>query len=174
MKRILCPKCENYLTFDETKYSEGQSLVFVCEHCGKQFSIRIGKTKLKAQVRKEVFDEQEHKDKFGNIVVIANVFGYKQVLPLNLGDNVIGRRCVGTIINTPIETADMSMDRQHCIINIKENKKGKLIYTLRDFPSVTGTFLMNGCLEDKDRVILEDGAIITIGATTFMLHCAEE
>ena len=38
MKRILCPKCENYLSFDETKYSEGQSLVFVCEHCGKQFS----------------------------------------------------------------------------------------------------------------------------------------
>ena len=24
MKRIRCPKCENYLTFDETKYTEGQ------------------------------------------------------------------------------------------------------------------------------------------------------
>ena len=35
MKRVLCPKCENYLFFDETKYSEGQSLVFECEHCGK-------------------------------------------------------------------------------------------------------------------------------------------
>ena len=22
MKRVRCPKCENYLTFDETKYSE--------------------------------------------------------------------------------------------------------------------------------------------------------
>ena len=22
MKRVLCPKCENYLYFDETKYSE--------------------------------------------------------------------------------------------------------------------------------------------------------
>ena len=52
MKRILCPKCENYLSFDETKYSEGQSLVFVCEHCGKQFSIRLGKSKMKAP-RKE-------------------------------------------------------------------------------------------------------------------------
>ena len=47
MKRIRCPKCENYLLFDETKYSEGQSLVFVCEHCGKQFSIRLGKTKMR-------------------------------------------------------------------------------------------------------------------------------
>ena len=32
---------------DETKYSEGQSLVFECEHCGKQFSIRLGKSKVK-------------------------------------------------------------------------------------------------------------------------------
>ena len=48
MKRIRCPKCENYLYFDETKYSEGQSLVFECEHCGKQFSIRLGKSKVKA------------------------------------------------------------------------------------------------------------------------------
>lgn len=52
MKRVLCPKCENYLFFDETKYSEGQSLVFECEHCGKQFSIRLGKSKVKA-LRKE-------------------------------------------------------------------------------------------------------------------------
>lgn len=173
MKRILCPKCENYLTFDETKYTEGQSLVFVCEHCGKQFSIRMGKTKLKSQVRQEVLDEQEHKEEFGSIVVIANVFGYKQVLPLSLGDNVIGRRCVGTVINTPIESGDMSMDRQHCVINVKKNKQGKLTYMLRDFPSVTGTFLMNECLTDKDRVKLEDGAIITIGATTLILRCGE-
>lgn len=27
MKRVLCPKCDNYITFDETKYTEGQSLV---------------------------------------------------------------------------------------------------------------------------------------------------
>ena len=33
MKRVLCPKCDNYITFDETKYTEGQSLVFICEHC---------------------------------------------------------------------------------------------------------------------------------------------
>ena len=53
MKRIRCPKCENYLLFDETKYSEGQSLVFVCEHCGKQFSIRLGKTKMRAPQKEE-------------------------------------------------------------------------------------------------------------------------
>lgn len=40
MKRIRCPKCENYLTFDETKYTEGQSLVFVCDQC-KSSSVSV-------------------------------------------------------------------------------------------------------------------------------------
>ncbi len=173
MKRVRCPKCENYLTFDETKYTEGQSLVFVCDQCKKQFSIRLGKTKMKATQREEKPDETEFREAFGNITVIENVFGYKQVLPLKEGDNIIGRRSVGTEINVPIETSDMSMDRRHCIINVKRNKQGALVYTLRDAPSLTGTFLYNEILADKDRVRLEDGAIVTIGATTFILHAGE-
>jgi len=173
MKRVLCPKCENYLYFDETKYSEGQSLVFECEHCGKQFSIRLGKSKIKA-VRKEenLLSAESRQGEFGYITVIENVFGFKQLIPLQEGDNVIGRRCVGTTISTPIESGDMSMDRRHCIINVKRSKQGELVYTLRDAPSLTGTFLMNEILGDKDRIRIEDGAIVTIGATTFILHTA--
>lgn len=173
MKRIRCPKCENYLTFDETKYTEGQSLVFVCENCKKQFSIRLGKTKMKVPQKEECLDETEYKEAFGSITVIENVFGFKQVLLLQEGDNKIGRRCVGTVINVPIETSDMSMDRNHCVINVKRNKQGRLVYTLRDAPSLTGTFLNNEILGDKDRVRIEDGAIVTIGATTFILRAAE-
>ena len=174
MKRIRCPKCDNYITFDETKYTEGQSLVFICEHCKKQFAIRIGKTKLKATRKEEVLDENANNTNFGSIVVVENVFGYKQVLPLKEGDNVIGRRNKGTEIDVPIETADPSMDRKHCIINVKRNKQGKLIYTLRDNQSITGTFLMNEILGDKDRVRIEEGTIITLGATTLILRAAEE
>ena len=170
MKRVRCPKCENYLTFDETKYTEGQSLVFVCDQCKKQFSIRLGKSKMSATRKEEKINEEEFCEAFGNITVIENVFGFKQVLPLQEGDNVIGRRCIGTVINVPIETSDMSTDRIHCIIQVKRNKQGELVYTLRDAPSLTGTFLNNEILGDKDRVRLDDGAIVTIGATTFILH----
>ncbi len=174
MKRILCPKCDNYITFDETKYSEGQSLVFICEHCKKQFSIRIGKSKLKATRKEEVLDEQENSKDFGSVVVVENVFGYKQVLPLKEGDNVIGRRNKGTEVDVSIETADPSMDRRHCIINVHKNKQGQLVYTLRDNQSVTGTFLMNELLGDKDKVRIEEGAVITLGATTLILRVAAE
>jgi len=174
MKRILCPKCDNYITFDETKYSEGQSLVFICEHCKKQFSIRIGKSKLKATRKEEVLDEQENSRDCGSVVVVENVFGYKQVLPLKEGDNVIGRRNKGTEVDVSIETADPSMDRRHCIINVRRNKQGRLVYTLRDNQSVTGTFLMNEILGDKDRVRIEEGSVITLGATTLILRVAAE
>ncbi|KAA6331123.1 hypothetical protein EZS27_020241 [termite gut metagenome] len=174
MKRVLCPKCENYLSFDETGYSAGQSLVFVCEHCGKQFSIRIGNSKLQS-TRKEERKKDEtssYKGEWGCITVIENVFGFKQVFPLQEGDNIIGRRCVGTVIDIPIETGDMSIDRRHCIIHVKRNKQEEIIYTLRDAPSLTGTFLKNEILGDKDRIRIYDGDVVTIGATTFLFQAA--
>ena len=174
MKRVRCPKCDHYILFDETKYSEGQSLVFVCDECKKQFGIRIGKSKLNAPRKEEVIDENEGKEEFVNIVVVENVFGYKQVLPLKEGDNVIGRRCKGTEVDIAIETNDPSMDRRHCIINVKRNKQGNIVYTLRDNDSVTGTFYMNEILGAKDRIRIEEGAIITLGATSLILRTANE
>ncbi|MCZ8371351.1 MULTISPECIES: FHA domain-containing protein [Phocaeicola] len=174
MKRVRCPKCDNYIQFDETKYEEGQSLVFVCDQCKKQFGIRIGKSKLNAANRREeVVDETDGLQDYGNIVVVENVFAFKQVLPLKEGDNVIGRRSKGTEVDIPIESNDPSLDRRHCIIHVKRNKQGEVVYTLRDNDSVTGTFLMNELLGPKDRVRIEGGAIITLGATTLILRSAE-
>ena len=84
MKRVKCPKCDNYITFDETKYREGQALVFECPQCGKQFGIRIGTSQLHNTHKNEVIDESVEGKEFGAIVVIENVFHYKQVIPLSL------------------------------------------------------------------------------------------
>ena len=174
MKRVRCPKCDHYIIFDETKYEEGQSLVFICDECKKQFSIRIGASKLNAIRKEEKIDEQENKDSFGSIVVVENAFAYKQVLPLKEGDNVIGRRNKGMNIEVPIETNDPNMDRKHCTINVKRNKQGKLLYTLRDNGSLCGTFVMNELVGDREQVRIENGAILTLGATTVILRAAEE
>lgn len=174
MKRVRCPKCDNYIVFDETKYTDGQSLVFVCQHCKKEFGIRIGKSKLTDKHEEKNLDEQAYKENFGSIVVVENQFAFKQVIPLDFGENEFGRYLKGTNINKPIETRDPSVDTFHCAITVKRNKKGKLQYVLRDAPSDTGTFYMNEILKDCDRINLEDGAIITIGATTLILRTAEE
>ena len=172
MKRVRCPKCDNYITFDEKQYEEGQQLVFVCPECNRQFAIRLGTSKVKETRKNENLDEQEHAQEIGSIVVVENVFHYKQVIPLEMGDNVFGRYVKGSNINKPIETVDPSVDTKHCIIRVQRNKKGELQYILRDAPSNTGTFYMNEILRDQDRIYLDDASIITIGATTLILRKA--
>ena len=39
MKRVRCPKCERYIIFDETRYNNGQNLVFECPDCGKHINV---------------------------------------------------------------------------------------------------------------------------------------
>ena len=173
MKRVRCPKCDNYIVFDETQYAEGQRLVFSCPQCSKQFAIRIGTSQLRDKHDEKQLNEQANAQECGSIVVVENVFHYKQVIPLQMGDNVIGRYVRGTDINTPIETRDPSVDTKHCIIRVQRNKRGQLMYILRDAPSNTGTFYMNDILRDQDRVYLSDGSIVTIGATTLILRTAE-
>lgn len=173
MKRVRCPKCDNYIVFDETKYSAGQSLVFECTRCGKQFGIRMGTGKLHNS-RKDTDPEERAAASHGSIVVIENVFHYKQVIPLRLGDNIIGRYQRDARINTPIETADPSVDSRHCVINVSYDKRGKLRYVLSDGPSNTGTFVDNEILGDRERRVIDDGTLFTIGATSIILRAGKQ
>ncbi|MBR0047796.1 MAG: FHA domain-containing protein [Prevotella sp.] len=173
MKRVRCPKCDHYIVFDETKYEEGQALVFQCDECGRQFGIRMGKSKLKALQRDDNPDEKADEMGCGSIVVIENVFHYKQVIPLRMGDNVIGRYQKGNPINTPFETVDPSVDLNHCTINVSRDKRGNLRYTLSDNNSNTGTFVDNVEIRQRERRIIEDGTLFTIGATSIILRTTE-
>lgn len=150
--------------------------MFECEECKKKFSIRIGAVKLVATQREANASTEVEDNGFGSITVVENVFGFRQSYALQLGDNVIGRRNKGDEITIPIETTDRSMDRRHCVITVKKEQDNSLSYSLRDYPSLTGTFLFNRILGDRERALIEDGAIITLGATTiiFQAHAAEE
>ena len=173
MKRVRCPKCDNFITFDETKYQSGQTLVFECPNCQKQFGIRMGVSRLRNIQKEENPEEEVEEEGCGSILVIENVFHYKQVLPLHMGDNTIGRYMKGSKINTPIETNDPSVDMLHCVINVSRTKSGKLKYVLRDGPSNTGTFVDNEILGDRERRVIEDGTLFTLGATSIILRTAD-
>ena len=162
MKRIRCPKCDESIIFDENLYEPGRVLVFECTSCHKQFKIRIASPKNEEE-------EAPEEPVYGKMIVIENAFQFKQEIPLHLGDNVIGRFVKGTKANAPIKTVDPSIDTTHCVINVKI-KNNEPIFTLRDGPSGTGTFCMNNILGVKEQVIIEEGAIVTIGATTMILR----
>jgi predicted RNA-binding Zn-ribbon protein involved in translation (DUF1610 family) len=174
MKRVRCPKCDQYITFDETQYEAGQSLVFKCPDCGKEFGIRMGASKLRERQTDENPDESANEEGCGSIVVIENVFHYKQVIPLRMGDNVIGRYQKGNPINTAFETVDPSVDLNHCTITVSRDKRGQLRYTLSDNNSNTGTFVGDVELKPRERRIIEDGTLFTLGATSIILHTTEE
>ena len=157
MKRVRCPKCDHYITFDETQYQDGQRLIFQCPDCGKQFGIRMGVTQLRNRQKDENPDENANEKGFGSIIV---------------GNNVIGRYQKGNPINTPIETVDPSVDLNHCTINAKHDKHGNICYTLSDNNSNTGTFVDNVEIKPNERRRIEDGTLFTIGATSIILRGA--
>ena len=103
-----------------------------------------------------------------------NAFHLKQEIPLYEGENVVGRHVKGTKANAAIKTVDPSVDTTHCMVTVKPLPGGKAKFTLRDAPSNTGTFLHNELLGVKERVIISDGDIITIGATTMILREAND
>lgn len=174
MKRIRCPKCDEPILFDDSLYTPGRVLVFECPDCRKQFKIRVAEKKLTPRDANPDLGndeaEEEEKEQLGYLVVIENAFHLRQEIPLYEGENIVGRHVRGTNAYAAIKTVDPSVDTTHCRITASMNKQGKVRFVLRDGPSGTGTFLMNEILGDRDRVTIEDGAIITIGATTMILR----
>lgn len=119
-------------------------------------------------------DENAEDSRYGYITVIENVFHYKQVIPLKMGVNVIGRYMKNSGVNCAIETNDPSIDINHCSITVSRGKNGKLKYVLKDGPSYTGTFVDNVILGDREQRVIEDGTLFTIGATSVILHTQDE
>ena len=168
MKRIRCPKCDEAILFDETQYEPGRILVFECPGCSKKFRLRI------PQPVSEQPAEEAGPVVYGHLVVLENAFHFKQEIPLYEGENVVGRLVKGTKANAAIKTVDPSVDTTHCMVTVKPLPGGKAKFTLRDAPSNTGTFLHNELLGVKERVIISDGDIVTIGATTMILREAND
>ena len=91
-----------------------------------------------------------------------------------MGNNVIGRYQKGNPINTPFETVDPSVDLNHCTINVSRDKRGQLRYTLSDNNSNTGTFIGSDEIKGRDRRVIGDGTLFTIGATSIILHASND
>lgn len=165
MKRLRCPKCDEPIQFDETRYAPGRILVFECPECHKQFRIRMPQT---------ADDSEENADKpieYGHLTVLENSFQLQTTIPLFEGENVIGRHVRGTRANAAFKTVDPSIDTTHCILHVRLGKKdGRPKFYICDAPSNTGTFVQGELLADREQKLIEDGNIINIGAATMIFE----
>ena len=166
MKRIRCPKCDQTILFDETQYEAGRILVFECAECHKQFKIRLPRSKNNQDLPKNL--------PVGYLTILENAFLFKQVLPIILGENIIGRSVKGTKANLAFRTVDPSIDTTHCIITAEKERDGRTLFLLQDAPSNTGTFLQNQLLQPREQAIIKEGDIINIGAATMILKLTDE
>ena len=166
MKRIRCPKCDQTILFDETQYEAGRILGFECAECHKQFKIRLPRSKNNQDLPKNL--------PVGYLTILENAFQFKQVLPIILGENIIGRSVKGTKANLAFRTVDPSIDTTHCIITAEKEKDGRTLFLLQDAPSNTGTFLQNQLLQPREQAIIKEGDIINIGAATMILKLKDE
>ena len=166
MKRIRCPKCDQTILFDETQYEAGRILVFECAECHKQFKIRLPRSKNNQDLPKNL--------PVGYLTILENAFQFKQVLPIILGENIIGRSVKGTKANLAFRTVDPSIDTTHCIITAEKERDGRTLFLLQDAPSNTGTFLQNQLLQPREQAIIKEGDIINIGASTMFLKLTDE
>jgi hypothetical protein len=157
MSRIRCPRCNEYVPFNKKDVVANQKFILTCP-CGKEFAVRI-----------RPLAKSDQEPIYGKIVILENEFCHKQELPLQLGDNIVGRMCKGTEIELPIDTGDMSMDRRHSVITVTQDEDQQLHYFLRDNRSLTGTFYRNVLLAKNERIEIEIDDVFTIGATSIII-----
>ena len=141
-------------------------MVFECAECHKQFKIRLPRSKNNQDLPKNL--------PVGYLTILENAFQFKQVLPIILGENIIGRSVKGTKANLAFRTVDPSIDTTHCIITAEKEKDGRTLFLLQDAPSNTGTFLQNQLLQPREQAIIKEGDIINIGAATMILKLTDE
>lgn len=164
MKKIFCPKCDTAIPLTRERIEElrtegGDRLSLICPSCTHQLNLRLRQPSGKGE-------KKAPRQPVGHLVVVENVFGYKQLFPLYLGLNGIGRRNKDTQTDIPIITSDPSMDRHHAIIKVTEGRTGKLRFALADDDSRVGTFIAGELLQPREWRYLQTGDVLTLGATS--------
>ena len=80
MKKIFCPKCDTAIPLRRERIEELQAsgedrLSIICPQCTHQLNLRLRLPSAKSTKR------QEQRTSVGHIIVVENVFGYKQLFP---------------------------------------------------------------------------------------------
>lgn len=176
MKFIVCPFCKSHLGQDRFPRSRrsGGRVVMLCPTCRRRLAFTIREEEAQASQNNA---EKGERNLSGASVetgillhVIENVFGYDADFILDQGINRVGRyNDKNSILEVPVRTSDPSMDRNHCLITVQKHpSNGLLEAVIMDDDSMTGTFINTRELDPGEKHLLQDGDVITLGATSII------
>ena len=172
--QVTCGKCK-------TKFEGNLDMVlkqspgftyFKCPHCSKIVTVK--KTQPVALAKGMQAAETENSTPgIPGWLIVHDETVKTQSFDLKIGKNNIGRSS-SMDVDIAIETDDMTMSRQHCIIEVIVNdRNGEFSFCINDFKSTNGTIL-NGQVERKlhedDQIYLSDGDTFQLGMTKLVFR----
>lgn len=90
--------------------------------------------------------------------------------PLSIGDNILGRTGSTSQATIKLETDDLYMSRQHCIITVNRRPDGKIDTTLRNYQNKNRTAVDGKVVDEDVTVHLFGECDITMGHTTLRYY----
>ncbi len=167
---LTCGKCKKKFE-DRADLILKQGPVFTyfkCPHCSKIVTVK--KIQAAAEAAKDMQALQTNNSvmEITGWLIVHDETVEPQSFDLKMGKNSIGRRS-SLDVDIAISTDDMTMSRQHCVIEVSLNERTeKYSFCINDFKSTNGTIL-NGHIErrlhEHDLIYLSDGDTFQLGMT---------
>lgn len=181
IKRIKCPNCGAVL---DVKNSKNESLKLItCPQCGAQLRVKFAPPKPAANQQPldaETFVATPKTQQQGGDTILGKkpseghlrpVLSYMgRDYPLNIGENIIGRKAPTSQASVQIDTDDHYMSRQHARISVTSLPDGSKKVVISNFKNKNATAIDGMTLVDDDALILQPGNHILMGNTTIIYN----
>jgi len=169
VKIITCPKCKVKLEVKFQRQPEQKPLEAHTVY-GPQPPVNNGATQLGGSQGNGGATQLGLKGEGGSIQRALLSYNDKSY-PLEIGQNIVGRKAQTSTATIQIATTDRYMSRQHAAILVKRMPDGSLKCTLRNDQNKNQTLVNGQPIENSDKITLIDGYRITMGKTTILFKC---
>ena len=170
-KRIQCPQCGVVL---DVKNSKNESVKQIkCPSCYSVLQIKFAPSDEPLDAH-TFYAPAISKENYGATELARSSTTHKSAglvyegitYPLEMGENIVGRKANTSQASIQIATEDRYMSRQHCRITVTSLSDGSVKAVLCDYQNKNMTFVDGQTIGQGDEIRLSDGNKITMGQTT--------
>ena len=170
MMKITCPYCGETTSTQAPSISQAKALKTVCAHCHKPIAVYSQQAAMQMHhdrsIRAVLMESSDLDNQGVYLEVVESDLADSQILPVPLGESVLGRYNKNSRAELQVLTDDVDFGRNQARLWL--TKKGNM--TISDNDSIVGTYVNGTLLASGDRVTLHDGDVLTMGATVLIVH----
>lgn len=171
---VHCPYCNVQTQVEVPPPDAEKSIRSICTSCHHPIAVYSSQARAlhhtDRTVRAIAVEPWDFSDEPFYIEFVENQFAHPQRLRIPHGTSRTGRYNAHSATELQVFTNDPSLDRTHLRLWLKDD--GTLL--AQDAESSTGTYLNSTLLAPRVWARLTDGDVLTMGATTAIIHMPEE